>query len=77
MTEVMDNKKINIILNGQKVEIPYGLSLSEFLATYKIDLRRVAVELNLDIVEKSNYTSTLLEDGDKLEVISFVGGGVI
>lgn len=74
MVKAID-KKINITLNGQKAEIPCGLSLSEFLSLYKIDPRRVAVELNLNIIEKDKYTATSLKDGDKLEIIGFVGGG--
>ncbi len=77
MIEVIDNnKKISIKLNGEQVEVPNGISLIELLSIYKIDSQRVAVELNLNIVEKNNYSATFLEDGDKLEVISFVGGGV-
>lgn len=76
MMEVMDNsKKISVILNGEKVKIPYGISIVELLSIYKIGPRRVAVELNLNIVENDNYTSTFIKDGDKLEIIGFVGGG--
>ena len=39
------------------------------------DPKRVAVELNLDILPKSQYESTVLKDGDSVEVVSFVGGG--
>lgn len=75
MVEAID-KKISITLNGEKVEVPGGISLVELLSIYKIDPRRVAVELNLNIVENGNYISTFIKDGDKLEIIGFVGGGV-
>lgn len=75
MVEVI-KRKIGITLNGEKVEVPGGISLVELLSIYKIDPRRVAVELNLNIVENDNYTSTFIKDGDKLEIIGFVGGGV-
>ncbi len=71
----MVDRKISISLNGEKVEVSRGISLIKLLSTYKIDPRRVAVELNLNIVENDNYTSTFIKDGDKLEIIGFIGGG--
>ena len=52
-----------------------GKTISEFLAATDYDPRRIAVERNGDIVFKSQYEDTVLEDGDTLEVVSFVGGG--
>lgn len=60
--------------NGVKYNIA-GKTISDFLAENKYDPKRVAVELNLDIVPKSQYDSTVLKDGDVVEVVSFVGGG--
>jgi len=52
-----------------------GKTISEFLAVTDYDPKRIAVERNGDIVFKSQYEDTVLEDGDTLEVVSFVGGG--
>ena len=52
-----------------------GKTISEFLAATDYDPKRIAVERNGDIVFKSQYEDTVLEDGDTLEVVSFVGGG--
>lgn len=61
-------------VNGMELEIA-GKTLAEYLATTQYDGKRIAVEQNGDIVPKAKYGETLLEDGDSLEIVSFVGGG--
>ena len=61
-------------VNGVELDIA-DKTLSEYLATTNYDPKRIAVERNGDIVFKSQYNTTVLEDGDNLEVVSFVGGG--
>lgn len=61
-------------INGEKLDIA-GKTLSEYLETTNYDRKRIAVEKNGDIVPKAAYETTFLEDGDSLEVVSFVGGG--
>jgi len=62
-------------LNGEKKEIQDGLSVSGLLDVLKIEPARVAVEVNLAIIKKDSYASHLLQDGDEVEIVSFVGGG--
>ena len=52
-----------------------GKTLAEYLGTTSYDLKRIAVEINGQIVPKAAYAETLLKDGDVVEVVSFVGGG--
>lgn len=61
-------------VNGEELDIA-GRTLAEYLAGTDYDLKRIAVERNGDIVFKADYGATVLEDGDSLEVVSFVGGG--
>ena len=63
-----------IKVNGKEIDIK-EISLEEFLTDSKYDLKRVAVELNGEIVSKSIYNQVILKDGDHIEVVSFVGGG--
>lgn len=63
-----------IKVNGKEIEIN-EISLEEYLTDSKYDLKRVAVELNGEIVPKSRYNQVILHDGDHIEVVSFVGGG--
>ena len=65
---------IVVSVNGTERDIA-GKTVSEYLAEASYDIRRIAVERNGDIVFKSQYDTTVLEDGDHLEVVSFVGGG--
>ena len=60
--------------NGTELDLA-GKTVSEYLATTNYDPKRIAVERNGDIVLKSQYDTTILEDGDRLEIVSFVGGG--
>lgn len=62
-------------VNGEAVENAEGLSLEDYLKKEDYTISRVAVELNGSIVPKNNYSKTLIAEGDKLEVVSFVGGG--
>ena len=65
---------MSVIINGEEVEAA-GKTLSEYLKDGGYDIRRVAVELNGEIVLKSKYELTRLQDGDRVEIVSFVGGG--
>ena len=66
---------MTITLNGDKQELTAPLSVSELLDQLDIDARRVAVELNLAVVKKSAYDSSVIQDGDEVEIVNFVGGG--
>ena len=66
---------MQIVLNGEKTEQKDGLSIAGLLTQLGIGLERVAVEVNLDIVSKARYDTHLLSDGDRIEIVHFVGGG--
>ncbi len=61
-------------INGEEKNA-VGKAVAEYLSESGCDIKRVAVELNGDILPKSRYESTLLQDGDSVEIVSFVGGG--
>ena len=63
-----------IVVNGEQKEIG-PLSVLGLLELLEIDPRRVAVELNLEILPKQDYATTNLQDGDRIEIVQFVGGG--
>jgi len=62
-------------LNGEKRNFPDGLTVTALVAHLGMKPDRVAVELNLEIVPRARWEATTLKDGDKLEVVHFVGGG--
>jgi len=66
---------ITIHVNGEMKEIPEGLSLSALLERLNLPPDRVAVERNLEIVPRRSWSETMIREGDRLEVVQFVGGG--
>ena len=66
---------MRIMLNGDSVETTDGCTVAALLQRLGISRERVAVELNADIVPKVGYEKQLLSDGDKIEIVHFVGGG--
>ena len=61
-------------INGEELNIA-GKTIAEYLAATNYDPKRIAVERNGDIVPKAKYGETILQDGDNVEVVNFVGGG--
>ena len=61
-------------INGIEMELA-GITLSAYLAAADFESGRIAVERNGEIVPKARYEEIVLQDGDSLEVVSFVGGG--
>ena len=66
---------MQIILNGDGRTVPDGLSVDGLLRHLGIEQRKVAVERNLEIVPKSAFQSTAIVEGDRMEIVSFIGGG--
>ncbi|MGQ7960558.1 sulfur carrier protein ThiS [Pseudomonas sp. SP16.1] len=66
---------MRIQLNGEPFELPDNQSVADLLARLDLAGRRVAVELNLDIVPRSQHDSTRLAEGDHVEVVHAIGGG--
>ena len=67
---------ISVLINGQSNNIAEGTSLLTLLEKLDIDPGRVAVEYNMEIVNKSNFNDTVLKENDTLEIITFVGVGI-
>lgn len=66
---------MTIRLNGEAFEVAGPLTISALLASLEIDPRRVAVEHNLVVVKRAQYETTLVSEGDEVEIVNFVGGG--
>ncbi len=62
-------------LNGEKIEFREGMTVSELVAEMGFSEAMVAVELNLDILSRDSFSSTVLKENDCIEVVRFVGGG--
>jgi sulfur carrier protein len=66
---------MQIVLNGEPAEITEGATVAAFLLQLGISRERVAVELNADILPKALYENKILANGDRIEIVHFVGGG--
>ncbi|MBX9700557.1 MAG: sulfur carrier protein ThiS [Acetobacteraceae bacterium] len=66
---------IRITVNGDTREVPAACSVADLLGALGLDIRKVAVERNLEIVPRSTYAATALAAGDRLEIVHFIGGG--
>ena len=66
---------MQIRLNGDLQQIPEPLAVSALLKRLDIDARRVAVEHNSVVLKRAQYDSTVVNDGDEVEIVNFVGGG--
>ncbi len=61
-------------INGENKHAD-GMTIAAYLEAHGFDAKRIAVEVNGDILPKSQYETTVLQDGDSVEIVSFVGGG--
>ncbi|AJE23241.1 sulfur carrier protein ThiS [Azotobacter chroococcum] len=66
---------MRIHLNGEPYDLADGQTIADLLARLDLAGRRVAVELNLDIVPRSLHAATALREGDRVEVVHAIGGG--
>jgi len=66
---------MNLFLNGEAATAPDAVTVADFLRRLGVPEKGVAVERNREIVPKSMYASTRLAEGDRIEIVQFVGGG--
>lgn len=66
---------MHIQLNGEAFALPDGQTVADLLERLELTGKRVAVELNLNIVPRSQHASTYLHEGDNLEIVHAIGGG--
>ena len=66
---------MNIFVNGEAREVDNGVTLAALLAQLKMEPRNVAVEVNLEVVPRGQHAECVLGEGDRLEIVTLVGGG--
>lgn len=66
---------MRIVVNGDEREVPDGLTIARLLEELKIETKHVAVEVNLQLVPRGRHAEHALSSGDRLEVVTLVGGG--
>ena len=68
-------KKIKIKANGKIKCIPNNYKMSDLINKLKIPIKKVAIELNQEIIDKKNINKISLKKNDKIEIVHFIGGG--
>ncbi|GBE03373.1 sulfur carrier protein ThiS [bacterium BMS3Abin09] len=66
---------MKLVINGTDTEIEDNLTITGLLESFEIDPNRVAVEVNLKIIKRSDFGEHQLNEGDTVEIVNFVGGG--
>jgi sulfur carrier protein len=66
---------MNVYVNGEPRDLSEGATVSDLLQRLQLDPRHVAVECNLELAPRGQHDSTVLRDGDRLEIVTLVGGG--
>ncbi|MFZ0269713.1 sulfur carrier protein ThiS [Caulobacter sp.] len=66
---------MKLLLNGEERDFAGILSIADLVSALGLDARKVAVERNLEIAPRSTYADTPLADGDRIEIVTFIGGG--
>jgi len=64
-----------VVINGEAREVPEGVRLDHLLELFSLPAKRVAVEVNKTVVRKVDWPVIKVSDGDRIEVVHFVGGG--
>ncbi|MBP9837144.1 MAG: sulfur carrier protein ThiS [Proteobacteria bacterium] len=65
---------LELQINGERKKVS-SLNVEQLISELSLENKKIAVELNKEIISRNNYSSTVLKSGDILEIISFVGGG--
>ena len=64
-----------ITVNGKQIQLTSEMSVADYLEQNNYQINRIAVEMNEEILPNYSYSETMLKNGDRLEVVTFVGGG--
>ena len=67
--------KIKITVNGKQIAVILKFSLKNLIDKLKLPIKKVAIELNREIVNKKRISKIILKSGDKIEIVNFIGGG--
>lgn len=66
---------MRLLLNGEERDVADVVTIADLVTALGLDARKVAVERNLEIAPRSTYADTALADGDRIEIVTFIGGG--
>ena len=66
---------VELVINGEARTVTDVATVADLLVQFKLEQKILVIELNRDIIERTDYEQTRLNDGDRIEIVHFVGGG--
>ena len=66
---------MKVFVNGEEKDLKSAISLAALITELELPVARIAIELNREVVRRSDWESTMLKDEDRIEIVHFVGGG--
>ncbi|MFH5181514.1 sulfur carrier protein ThiS [Paenibacillus sp. TAB 01] len=66
---------MELVINGEARTVTDAATVADLLVQFKLEQKILVIELNRDIIERTDYEQTRLNDGDRIEIVHFVGGG--
>ena len=67
--------KIKIILNGEEKTLPRHTTIADLITEYELDIKKIAIEKDLEIVNPASFAEIILDEGCRIEIVHFIGGG--
>jgi thiamine biosynthesis protein ThiS len=67
--------KIKILLNGEEKFLEQKISVAQLIADLELDVKKIAVEKDLEIVNPDQFLEVILDEGSRIEIVHFIGGG--
>ena len=67
--------KIKIILNGEEKTLSRHTTIADLIAEYELDVKKIAIEKDLEIVNPNSFSEVVLDEGCRIEIVHFIGGG--
>ncbi len=68
-------EKIKIILNGKEKILPEKISIAKLIEELELDIQKIAIEKDLEIINPQDFAKIILQNGAKIEIVHFIGGG--
>jgi thiamine biosynthesis protein ThiS len=67
--------QIKILLNGEEKNLEYKMSIAALIQDLQLDIKKIAVEKDFEIIHPNQFLETILDEGSRIEIVHFIGGG--
>lgn len=67
--------QIKIILNGEEKSLDHKMTIADLITEYRLDITKIAIEKDLKIINPADFNKIILDEGSRVEIVHFIGGG--